>query len=442
MIGAGQLARMTHQAAIDLGVELHVLAVGPTDPAVLAGASWTEGRPSRYDDLLSVAQCTDVLTFDHEVVPPDHLRRLADAEMVLRPSPDAFVLSQDKWRARQVLGAAGYPVPAHAPVRTADDVHRFAERHGWPVVLKATHGGYDGRGVRVLADARAAESALGGPGGPGAGFTAATGQPAASGTRGDGTGGDGTGGDETPAWIVEEHLDLAAECAVVLARRPSGEVAVYPPVGTVQVEGICRELTVPADLPRPVLDEAEAMARRLAEHIGATGLMALECFWTTDGRLLVNELALRPHNTGHITMEAAVTSQFHQHLRAVLDWPLGSPALVSPAATVNLIAVDTDTDVAGRLPLALADPTVHVHLYGKAPRPGRKIGHVTVLDDDVSAARLRARRAAELLVGAPVPGGAVPGGAVSRGAVPGGAVPGGAVSRGAVPGGAVGEDHS
>lgn len=385
MVGGGQLARMTHQAALDYAVELHVLAPRRTDPAVQAGAAWTQGEAGNYDDLVALAQRTEVLTFDHEVVPTVHLRRLDRAGYQLRPAPDAFVLSQDKWVARQELGAAGYPLPAFAPAWAAEDVQRFGDRHGWPVVLKAARGGYDGRGVRVIEHPSAlsslAQQLFGPP------------SPAPSGPEGDGP------DPEAPAWIVEQHLSLAAECAVVLARRPSGELACYPPIGTVQVEGICRELTVPARLPEGVLAEALGMAQDLAKRIGATGIMALECFWTAQGRLLVNELALRPHNTGHITMEAAVTSQFHQHLRAVLDWPLGSAELVSPAATVNLIGVDDHPDLGRRLPGVLEDPGVHVHLYGKQPRRGRKIGHLTVLDEDLSRALERARRAAAALIG-------------------------------------------
>ncbi|MCK4178219.1 5-(carboxyamino)imidazole ribonucleotide synthase [Aciditerrimonas ferrireducens] len=382
MVGAGQLARMTYQAALDYGVALQVLARGEDEPAVAAGAEWVRGVPGNYEDLVALAEGSEVVTFDHEVIPPAHLRRLADAGHVLRPAPEAFVVSQDKWVVREVLGPAGFPFPAHGPAWCAEDVARFGDRYGWPLVLKATRGGYDGRGVRVLE-------------GP-----AALGAQAAALFPTEGRQGDE--GSEGPPWLVEEHLELAAECAVVLARRPSGQLACYPPIGTRQVEGICRELTVPADLPTTVLEEAEGMARAVAETIGATGVLALECFWTRDGRLLVNELALRPHNTGHITMEAAVTSQFHQHLRAVLDWPLGSSALRSPAATVNLIATDDRATVPDRLPLALEDPRVHVHLYGKAPRRGRKIGHLTVLGDDVGEALERARRAAGVLLGAEV----------------------------------------
>jgi len=373
MVGAGQLARMTHRAAIDYGIELHVLAGSPGDPAVTAGAGYSLGRADDGALLRRLAMDADVLTFDHELVPLDELRSMAAEGCVIRPSADALALGCDKLFARAVvsgLGDLSIPVPAFAPVSGASDVAAFAERHGWPVVLKARHGGYDGRGVVVVHDAAESERVLAAPGGV-----------------------------EGPRWVVEEFLDIAAEFAVLLARSPSGSTATYPPIGTLQVEGICRELTIPVDLPEDLVRQGASWARSILEGFGATGIAAVEYFVTTDGRLLLNEFALRPHNSGHITLEACATSQFHQHLRAVLDWPLGETGLVRPAATVNLIADATTTDVSRRLPMALAVPDVHVHLYQKAPRPGRKVGHVTALGDSVPEALERARTAAEGFLG-------------------------------------------
>jgi 5-(carboxyamino)imidazole ribonucleotide synthase len=313
------------------------------------------------------------MTFDHELVPLDALRAMASEGSVIRPGPEALALGCDKLFARAAvsgLGDLSIPVPAFAPVVDSADVATFADQHGWPVVLKARSGAYDGRGVVVADDAAAVERVLA-----------------------------MDGGGQGPRWIVEEHLELTAEFAVLIARNPSGFVATYPPVGTLQVEGICRELTIPADLEEELVRQGAAWARSILEGFGATGIAAVEYFVTRDGRLLLNEFALRPHNSGHITLESCATSQFHQHLRAVLDWPLGETGLLRPAATVNLIADASTSEFSSRLPLVLAIPDVHVHLYQKVPRPGRKIGHVTALADSVPEALERARTAATRFLG-------------------------------------------
>lgn len=368
MIGAGQLARMTHQAALDLDVDLVVLAESAQDSAVLGGAAYRLGSSSRLADLEAVVAGADVVTFDHELVGGAHLARLERLGHRLRPSPAALGMAQDKLKARAVLSASGFPVPAFAPVSSPEDVARFAEAHGWPVVMKTSHGGYDGRGVHVSASLPEATRLL------------------------------GQGSPEGSRWLAEEHVDLAAELAILVARRASGESARYPAVQTVQQDGICRYLLMPASLPAPVLEQASRMAESIAESIGATGVLAVEMFLDTAGQLLVNELALRPHNSGHITIEACQTSQFHQHLRAVLDWPLGATTLRSPAATVNVIGGTGLADPGARLPRALQVTGAHVHLYGKAPRPGRKLGHVTALGASTEQALQTAQAAAALLV--------------------------------------------
>jgi 5-(carboxyamino)imidazole ribonucleotide synthase len=274
--------------------------------------------------------------------------------------------------ARRTLGGLGayrVPVPAFAPVQSLHDVAEFAEAHGWPVVMKRRSGGYDGRGVQVVADAEEARRLL-----------------------------SETANGADPGWLVEEHLDLAGEFAILLARNPSGFITRYPPIATRQDDGICRELSIPADLPATVADTAGRLAESVIAGIDVTGVCAVEFFWTTDGRLLLNELALRPHNSGHITIEACATSQFHQHLRAILDWPLGSVDLLSPAATVNLIAGAQPADLTAALPSALGVPNTHIHLYQKQPRPGRKIGHVTSLAPSADEALDLARTAAQLLL--------------------------------------------
>lgn len=375
MIGAGQLARMTHQAAIALGVEVCVLARSDRDSAVLAGAPFRIGSPSSVEDLLAATEGCDVVTFDHELIPLAHLAELQRRGRQLHPAPSALRLAQDKSEARSALFAAGFPLPGFAPVSSIGDVEDFASQHKWPVVLKRARGGYDGRGVHVVESAEQAFRLL-----------------APKDSQKD----EGAPGGE---WIAEQFVELAAELTILLARDHQGRTALYPPIQTVQREGMLRHLLMPAPLSRAVTEEAAGIATAIAEAVGATGILAVEMFLDSSGTLSVNELAMRPHNSGHATIEAAETSQFEQHLRAVLGWPLGPTTLRSPAATVNLIGGAEAADPALRLPAALAVGGVHVHLYAKATRPGRKLGHVTALGSDPAEALERAEAAAAILTG-------------------------------------------
>ena len=365
MVGAGQLARMTQRAAIDLGVHLTVLAAHGDDPAVAAGAGSVVGDADDPDALARLATGVDVLTLDHELVDRSALAALEGRGVAVRPGTRALAVAQDKLLARETFAALGLPGPAHVVATDADGVEALGAAHGWPLVAKARTGGYDGRGVIVVADADALATVLAG------------------------------GGD----WLVEQRIPIVTEVAVLLARRPDGDTVVYPVVETLQRDGICHELIMPARVDGAVAAAAVANARRIAEGIDAVGVLAVEQFVTADGGVLINEIAVRPHNSGHATIEGCATSQFTNHLRAVLGWPLGSTALQAPfAVTVNVLGVD-DADVAGRLPAALAVPGARVHLYGKRSRPGRKIGHVTVLGDDVEVALAAARRSAAALTG-------------------------------------------
>lgn len=368
---------MTHQAAIDYGIGFHVLAASSDDPAVTSGAAYTLGRYDSHHDLATVAAYGQVVTFDHELVPSTHLHALEEAGHLLRPNAQALAFSQDKLHARRQLtslGSLSVPMPRFAPVSTVADVTAFAAEHGWPVVLKARGGGYDGRGVHMVSEPGAASRLLA--------ETTSAGEPTSA---------------AEPTWVVEEHLELAGEFSILVARRPSGSLASYPPVGTCQADGMCRELVMPAQLPAGVADSATRLAESIVAELDVTGICAVEFFWTTAGRLLLNELALRPHNSGHATIEACTTSQFHQHLRGVLDWPLGPTTLLSPAATVNLIGGVDRVDIVTRLPAALGVPGARIHLYAKTSRPGRKIGHVTALGATTNEALETARAAAALL---------------------------------------------
>lgn len=367
MVGGGQLARMTHQAAISLGQSLRILAAAADDGAALVAADVHLGEPTDREALRTFAKGCDVVTFDHEHVPTEHVRALASDGVNVHPGADALVYAQDKRAMRERLGALGAPVPRWAPVRAAEDIVAFAARHSWPVVVKAVRGGYDGRGVWTVSTVDEAESLV---------------------------------ANHIPL-IVEERVALRRELAVQVARSPFGQVAAYPVVETVQADGICVQVLAPAPgLSADRALQAQELAIRIATELGVVGLLAVELFEGADGALTVNELAMRPHNSGHWTIEGAHTSQFEQHLRAVLDYPLGHTGLTAPAvAMANVLGgASGGMSVDERLHHLFAeDPGVRVHLYGKGLRPGRKIGHVTVVGDDPAQVRARAVRAARWL---------------------------------------------
>ena len=368
MIGAGQLARMTQQASIGLGIRLTVLAERDDEPAVLAGADYLIGSPEDGQAIRALAEQVEVVTFDHEGVPPELLAELEAEGMGLAPPPTAKLLAQDKAEARRRIAELGFPVPPNAIASTVEEVRDFGSEHGWPVVAKAPRGGYDGRGVWTLESADEAGQVL---------------------------------SEVEGGLLLEPKLDLLREVAVVAARNESGEVAAYPLIETVQRDAMCRELLVPAPVEPELAREATGMGVAIAEAIGVTGLVAVELFHTPDG-LTVNELALRPHNSGHFSIEGAETSQFEQHLRAVLGWPLGSTELTAPAVvTINVVGPADGSDPRDRVPEAAAVDGAHIHIYDKEARPGRKLGHVTVRGESLEEAREAALRAVAILEGGP-----------------------------------------
>jgi len=380
MVGGGQLARMTHQAAIALGQSLRVLARSPEDGAALVAADVQYGEHADLAALRTFAKGCDVITFDHEQVPGEHIRALAAEGVLLYPGADALICAQDKAVMRRRLTDLGAPVPRWRPIGGRADLADFGAEVGWPVIVKSARGGYDGRGVWVVH--RPEDLPPRPTGAPGPSETSVSGASA---------------GVEL---IAEERVRLRRELAVQVARSPFGQVAAYPVVETVQRGGICVEVLAPApDLPEDLAIAAQRLAIDLATSLGVVGLLAVELF-ETDGGLLVNELAMRPHNSGHWTIEGARTSQFEQHLRAVLDYPLGDTTLAAPAVVMaNVLGgADGGMSVDARLHHLFADdPGVRVHLYGKQVRPGRKIGHVTTLGTDLSEVRARAGRAARWL---------------------------------------------
>jgi 5-(carboxyamino)imidazole ribonucleotide synthase len=371
MVGGGQLARMTHQAAIALGQSLHVLAASPDDPVAMVSPDVTVGSHTDLEALRGFAAGCDVLTFDHEHVPGEHLRALVAEGVTVHPGPDALVHAQDKLVMRERLAGLGLPVPPCTAVTEVAHAVKFGEEHGWPCVLKAARGGYDGRGVWMLAGPEAAAA------------TVARLLDAG-----------------TPL-LAERRVEMRREVAALVARSPFGQGACWPLVETVQRDGICVEVLAPApSLSDRDAERAQEIALEIAATLGVVGVMAVELFDTATG-FVVNELAMRPHNSGHWTIEGARTSQFEQHLRAVLDYPLGATDALAPAVVmVNVLG-------AGVAPALGPDERLHhlfarfrdarVHYYGKAERPGRKIAHVTMLGPDLGELRTRARLAAHWL---------------------------------------------
>ena len=372
MVGGGQLARMTHQAAIPLGQSLRVLAVSPEDPAAQVSPDVVIGSHTDLDALRRAAAGAQALTFDHEHVPTDLLHSLVAEGVTVLPAPEALVFAQDKLAMRRRLSELGAPVPRFTAVTDLDDVDAFAAQVGGSIVIKTVRGGYDGRGVVLTDNLAAAREAV-------AGYLA----------------------DGVPV-LIEERVPMRRELAVLVARSPLGQGAAWPVVETVQRQGICVTVLAPAPgLSGQLGAQAEQLGLRIAEELGVVGVLAVELFETTEGDLMVNELAMRPHNSGHWTMNGSVTSQFEQHLRAVLDYPLGDTRAVAPVTVMaNVLGAPHAPAMAmderlhhlfGRMPDA------HVHLYGKQERPGRKIGHVNVVGDDVDVVRERAERAAHWL---------------------------------------------
>lgn len=369
VIGGGQLARMMAEPAAALGIPLRLLAEAPDVSAAQVIPDQQVGDHRNLADLERITQGCAVVTFDHEHVPTEHLQTLERAGVACRPGPEALVHAQDKGVMRERLAALEVPCPRNALVTTPAEVASF----GFPAVLKTTRGGYDGKGVWVVrSEADCAEA-----------FAAA----ASSGVR----------------ILAEELVDFRRELSALVARSPSGQAAVWPVVASTQRDGICHEVIAPApDLSEELATQAQGIALRIAGELDVVGVLAVELFETNDGRILVNELAMRPHNTGHWTQDGSVTSQFENHLRAVLDLPLGSPAPREKwTVMVNILGGPHD---AGRLydgyPHAMArDPHLRVHLYGKEMRPGRKVGHVNTYGDDLEDCLERARHAAAWFAG-------------------------------------------
>ena len=363
IIGGGQLARMMEQAAVALAVPVRLLAEGPDVSAAQVARDPMVGDYRDLDTLRAVAKDCAVVTFDHEHVPPEHLRTLQSEGHACRPGPHALLYAQDKGEMRRRLAALSVPCPESALVSSAVEAEAFASTvGGFPIVLKAPRGGYDGKGVWLVgSQAQAAEALT--AGGP---------------------------------LLAERRVDFVRELSALVARSPSGQVAVYPVAESRQVEGICTEVVVPApQLAAQTHLAAQEIAMRVAAELDVVGILAVELFETADGTVLVNELAMRPHNTGHWSIDGAITSQFENHLRAILDLPLGAPQARAPwTVMVNILGGEVGHLYDGYAHVFARDPGIKVHLYGKQARPGRKLGHVTAYGDDLADVLERARHAA------------------------------------------------
>ena len=370
IVGGGQLARMTAAPAAALGIGLRVLASTTDESAAQVIRDVAIGHHDDLEAILRFSEGCDVVTFDHEHVPPAYLEQLEARGIAVRPGPSALFHAQDKVHMRQALSDIGIPCPRWRVVADVADVTAFAEEAGWPLVLKTSRGGYDGRGVWVVASAAEAGEVLASSLAPGA------------------------------QWLAEERIEFVQELSAQVARSPHGQAVAYPVVRTVQANGICSEVIAPAPgLPAQRAVEAQDIALRIARDLNVTGMLAVEMF--DDGyQLFVNELAMRPHNSGHWSIEGSTTSQFENHLRAVLDLPLGSPAMRAPAAVmVNILGGEVGDLYSAYRHVLARDPAIKVHLYGKEVRPGRKVGHVTAIGHDHEELLARARHAADYFAG-------------------------------------------
>lgn len=370
VIGGGQLARMMTPPAVNLGITLKVLAETEGSSAALAATQI--GDYTEVAVVREFAKTVDVITFDHEHVPLAVLEALEAEGVSIQPPSKALAFAQNKLKMRERLGELGLPMPIWSEIHNAQTLDAFIELNGGVAILKTPIGGYDGKGVRVVRSSADA-----------ADWLSPEGLAKVGGHL-----------------LAEEKVDFVRELAQLSARNPSGQFQAWPLVQTTQKDGVCAEVLAPAPgATAQVLEEAAAIARGVAEGLGVTGVLAVEMFETTDGRLLINELAMRPHNSGHFSIEGSVTSQFEQHLRAVLDLPLGSTEPTGAyAVMVNLLGVDEQNDFLPHYAAALAEhPSVKIHTYGKGARKGRKMGHVTVVAQNGEWALGQARGAAEIL---------------------------------------------
>ncbi|MEP0868441.1 5-(carboxyamino)imidazole ribonucleotide synthase [Trichocoleus desertorum AS-A10] len=360
VIGGGQLAWMMAGAAKKLGVQLVVQTPHDTDPAVAIAADTVLAAVADANATGELATRCDVITFENEFVDLEALAQLEAQGTRFRPRLTTLVPLLDKYHQRSYLRNLGLPTPEFLALENELNPTDL-EQLGFPLVLKARRHGYDGQGTFILRSQAELEDIW---------------QKL----------------DHSPA-LLEAFVPFERELAVIAARSTSGEVSVYPVVETQQENQVCRRVLAPADIPESVQVEAEAIARTLLNSLQAIGVFGIELFLTADGQVLVNEIAPRTHNSGHFSLDACVTSQFEQHLRAVCGLALGNPSLSSDGAVmVNLLGYEqSHSDYLEKRQQIEKIPQAHVHWYGKTEsRPGRKLGHVTVLLSAQTAPREQA----------------------------------------------------
>ena len=372
VIGGGQLARMMTVPAINLGIDLLVLAETENSSAELAAT--VIGDYTDLQTVMAFAKGVDVITFDHEHVPLHILEAVEASGISVQPSSKALAHAQNKLVMRKALEAIGAPNPRWLAVSTPDELDAFIAETGPEVIVKTPIGGYDGKGVRVARSSSQVSDWF---------------EPAALALLGG-------------QLLAEEKVAFTRELAQLSARNPSGEFRAWPLVETRQKDGVCSEVLAPApNLSTGLSEKAMDIAELISSSLGITGNLAVEMFETPDGELLVNELAMRPHNSGHFSIEGSTTSQFEQHLRAVLDLPLGDTAVPEACVMVNLLGVSNEVDFVENYPeLMKAFPSAKLHSYGKSPRIGRKLGHITVVGGTQDSALEVALQARAAILGA------------------------------------------
>lgn len=369
VVGGGQLAKMTALSALQMGCDVVVLERNDFGPAAQLATHTIVGDWNEPAALLELASMVDVVSIENEFLDPDALGELEKAGYELLPGTACLRRVQDKFVQKQILKEAGLAVPDFAAVGSPDELASFSHQHGWPVVLKTRRFGYDGKGnatVRSVEDIAEAWNAL--------------------------------DGDKNPLY-VESFCPFEIELATIVTRAKDGAIAQYPVVETIQSDHICHVVRAPAAVDENIATQVETLARKAVEAVDGLGSFGVEMFLTGDGEVLINELAPRVHNSGHYTIEACCCSQFENHVRAVMGWPLGSTSMVAPAAVmVNLLGASKGPGAPKGMNKALAVPGAHVHVYGKTlSNPGRKMGHITALGASLSEAENTAKQAAALI---------------------------------------------